>query len=187
MEPHMTTTLEPTAAELAPLTTFRTPDSSLTPAVERVAQFHLAFGHPCPNHYSFGPPNLKLLRMRLLVEELVELAIALGARDPHMLISALLDENEGMRFRISPDAEFTDEVDPIAVADALSDIAVVTLGAGVSMGYRRTLGRCFDEVMDSNMTKLGEDGKPVMREDGKIGKGPNYRRPNLTPILFPAA
>jgi len=69
----------------------------------------------------------------------------------------------------------------VEVADALTDILYVTYGAGVAFGI--DLDACLAEVHNSNMTKLGEDGKPVHREDGKIIKGPNYVRPNLKPIL----
>ena len=71
--------------------------------------------------------------------------------------------------------------DLVEVADALTDILYVTYGAGVAFGI--DLDACLAEVHRSNMTKLGADGKPVHREDGKIIKGPNYEKPNLKPIL----
>ncbi len=73
--------------------------------------------------------------------------------------------------------------DLIEVADALTDILYVTYGAGLAFGI--DLDKCFTEVQRSNMTKLGEDGKPLYREDGKIMKGPNFEQPNLTSVLFP--
>ena len=63
------------------------------------------------------------------------------------------------------------------VADALTDILYVTYGAGHSFGV--DLDSCFDEVQRSNMSKLGEDGKPIYNEHGKVMKGPNYFAPNL--------
>lgn len=69
----------------------------------------------------------------------------------------------------------------VEVADALTDILYVTYGAGVAFGI--DLDACLAEVHRSNMTKLGKDGKPVHREDGKIIKGPHYEKPNLKPIL----
>ena len=64
------------------------------------------------------------------------------------------------------------------IADALTDILYVTYGAGHAFGINLDL--CFKEVQESNMSKLGEDGKPIYREDGKVLKGPNYFPPDLT-------
>ena len=63
------------------------------------------------------------------------------------------------------------------IADALTDILYVTYGAGFAYGI--DLDRCFKEVQRANMSKLGEDGKPIFNEKGKVMKGPNYREPNL--------
>lgn len=65
----------------------------------------------------------------------------------------------------------------LEVADALTDILYVVYGAGHAFGI--DLDDCFDEVHRSNMTKLGEDGRPLYRDDGKVMKGPNYREPDL--------
>ena len=67
--------------------------------------------------------------------------------------------------------------DLLAIADALTDILYVTYGAGHALGI--DLDACFDEVSKSNMSKLGIDGKPIYREDGKVLKGPNYFAPDL--------
>lgn len=67
------------------------------------------------------------------------------------------------------------------VADALTDILYVTYGAGHAFGV--DLDRCFDEVQQSNMSKLGSDGKPIYNESGKVMKGPNYFKPNLNKFL----
>tara|TARA_B100000212_G_C27257568_1_gene483025 strand:+ start:411 stop:794 length:384 start_codon:yes stop_codon:yes gene_type:complete len=71
--------------------------------------------------------------------------------------------------------------DIVAVADALTDILYVTYGAGHAFGV--DLDKCFTEVQRSNMSKLGEDGKPIYREDGKVMKGPNFSEPDLESIL----
>jgi predicted HAD superfamily Cof-like phosphohydrolase len=63
------------------------------------------------------------------------------------------------------------------VADALTDILYVTYGAGHAFGI--DLDKCFQEVQDSNMSKLGSDGKPIYNEKGKVMKGPNYFKPDL--------
>ena len=65
--------------------------------------------------------------------------------------------------------------------DALTDILYVTYGAGHAFGVN--LDKCFDEVQRSNMSKLGKDSKPIYNEDGKVMKGPNYFKPDLTKFL----
>ncbi len=67
--------------------------------------------------------------------------------------------------------------DLLEVADALTDILYVTYGAGHALGI--DLDKCFNEVQISNMSKLGENGKPIYNESGKVMKGPNYFKPNL--------
>ena len=74
-----------------------------------------------------------------------------------------------------------EDKDLIGIADALTDILYVTYGAGHAFGI--DLDECFREVQRSNMSKLGEDGKPIYREDGKVLKGPNYSEPNLKKTL----
>jgi len=74
-----------------------------------------------------------------------------------------------------------EEKDIVAVADALTDILYVTYGAGHAFGV--DLDKCFAEVQRSNMSKLGTDGKPIYRDDGKVMKGPNYSEPDLQSIL----
>ncbi len=65
--------------------------------------------------------------------------------------------------------------------DALTDILYVTYGAGHAFGVN--LDKCFEEVQKSNMSKLGKDGKPIYNEDGKVMKGPNYFKPNLSKFI----
>jgi predicted HAD superfamily Cof-like phosphohydrolase len=69
----------------------------------------------------------------------------------------------------------------LEVADALTDILFVTYGAGHAFGI--DLDKCFDEVQQSNMSKLGEDGKPIYNDQGKVMKGPKYFKPNLSKYL----
>ena len=68
------------------------------------------------------------------------------------------------------------------VADALTDILYVTYGAGHAFGIN--LDKCFEEVQNSNMSKLGSDGKPIYNDKGKVMKGPNYFKPDLTKYLI---
>jgi len=67
------------------------------------------------------------------------------------------------------------------VADALTDILYVTYGAGHSFGIN--LDKCFEEVQSSNMSKLGEDGRPIYNDKGKVLKGPNYFKPDLNKFV----
>ena len=69
----------------------------------------------------------------------------------------------------------------IEIADALTDILYVTYGAGHAFGIN--LDKCFNEVQESNMSKLGEDQKPIYNENGKVMKGPSYFKPNLNKYL----
>ena len=71
--------------------------------------------------------------------------------------------------------------DLLEVADALTDILYVTYGAGHAFGIN--LDKCFDEVQNSNMSKLGKNGEPIYNESGKIMKGPNYFKPDLTKFV----
>ena len=69
----------------------------------------------------------------------------------------------------------------LEVADALTDILYVTYGAGHAFGI--DLDKCFDEVQNSNMSKLDESGKPIYNEHGKVMKGPNYFKPDLSKFV----
>jgi predicted HAD superfamily Cof-like phosphohydrolase len=71
--------------------------------------------------------------------------------------------------------------DLLEVADALTDILYVTYGAGHAFGI--DLDKCFEEVQNSNMSKLGKDGKPIYNENGKVMKGPDYFKPDLKKFI----
>ena len=77
--------------------------------------------------------------------------------------------------------EAMDNNDLLEVADALTDILYVTYGARHAFGIN--LDKCFDEVQNSNMSKLGENGEPIYNESGKVMKGPNYFKPDLTKFV----
>tara|TARA_B100000900_G_C20176824_1_gene552211 strand:- start:153 stop:524 length:372 start_codon:yes stop_codon:yes gene_type:complete len=77
--------------------------------------------------------------------------------------------------------EAMDKKDLKEVADALTDILYVTYGAGHAFGIN--LDKCFQEVQNSNMSKLGSDGEPIYNEKGKVMKGPNYFKPDFTKYL----
>ena len=95
-----------------------------------------------------------------------------------------LPNNNIMKLRYNLIKEELDELetamknnDLLEIADALTDLLYVTYGAGHSYGI--DLDKCFSEVQNSNMSKLGSDGKPIYNEEGKVMKGPNYVPPNL--------
>ena len=89
----------------------------------------------------------------------------------HDLIKEELDELK----------EAIDSKDIKEVADALTDILYVTYGAGHAFGIN--LDKCFEEVQNSNMSKLGSDGKPIYNDKGKVMKGPNYFKPDLNKFV----
>ena len=78
--------------------------------------------------------------------------------------------------------EAMNKKDLVEVADALTDILYVTYGAGHAFGIN--LDACFEEVQNSNMSKLDENGKPIYNEHGKVMKGPNYFKPDLSKFLI---
>jgi len=118
---------------------------------EKVKEFMTTFGQEVKNKAEFPNEKIVDLRKKLIDEEFNELKDAIN------------------------------ENDLIEVADALTDILVVTYGAGVAFGI--DLDKCFKEVHRSNMSKLSEDGKPIYNEFGKVMKGPNYFKPNLKQYL----
>ena len=99
------------------------------------------------------------------------------------------DDSELFRLRAALNIEEWKELgeawigeDLVAYVDAVCDLIYVLAGSLVSFGV--DLDKCFAEVHRSNMSKLGEDGKPIVREDGKILKGPNYTPPDLRSIIY---
>jgi len=101
---------------------------------------------------------------------------------------AQFPENKVVKLRVDLITEELNELkeamankDIKEVADALTDILYVTYGAGHAFGIN--LDKCFKEVQDSNMSKLGSDGKPIYNEQGKVMKGPNYFKPDLNKFI----
>ena len=73
--------------------------------------------------------------------------------------------------------------DIIEIGDALGDMLYILCGTIIAHGFQDKIESIFDEIQKSNMSKLGADGKPIYREDGKVLKGPNYFKPNIEKIL----
>ena len=122
--------------------------------IKAVADFHQAFGLGISqNPRANLGPEKNLLRFNLMDEENREYLEA---------------ANRG---------------DLVEVADALGDMLYILCGTILEHGMQAKIEEVFEEIQRSNMSKLGNDGKPVYREDGKVLKGPNYFRPNIRAIL----
>lgn len=136
-------------------------------------KFHLAFGHPVAPHPLIPDAKTRLLRVRLLVEEVSEFAKASGFP---ITVCLKWDRHSSMLL-MDATPELSDDrfVDSIEATDAISDINVVANGAALAWGFPQPL---IDRaVFESNMSKLGADGRPIYDEHGKIQKGPNYKPP----------
>ena len=118
---------------------------------EKVKTFMKTFGQEVKDKAEFPDNKIVNLRIKLIEEELQELKDAISNNDI------------------------------VEVADALTDILVVTYGGGLAFGI--DLDKCFEEVQKSNMSKLDANGKPIYNELGKVMKGPNYTKPNLKQFL----
>ena len=121
--------------------------------LKALEEFHTAFGHPVADKPSIPALQTCNLRFRLMEEENRE------------YLDACYEGNL------------------VEVADALGDKLYILAGTMLVHGMQDKIIEVFNEIQRSNMSKLGEDGKPIFREDGKILKGPNYSPPNIKPIL----
>lgn len=138
--------------------------------------FHEAFGHPVSEGPTIPGPKTAALRIALILEELEELAAAsfpgLTARG----VAEALHGGDGdlLAKRYEPDL--------VEIADAYADLDVVVNGGALVHGL--PMAELAEEVFASNMSKLGADGKPIYREDGKIAKGPGFREPDIEAVLL---
>lgn len=122
--------------------------------IEMVKAFQKAYGHPVSDSPKYLPASRCLMRHNLLSEEVNE------------LLGAMVNK------------------DLVEVADAIADCFYILFGTAVEFGIADKMEEVFHEVHRSNMSKLDEEGMPIYREDGKVLKGPNYRKPELRPIIF---
>ena len=98
------------------------------------------------------------------------------------------DETISLRFNLMAEEnqeyiEAANNNDLVEVADALGDMLYILCGTIIEHGMQNKIEEIFDEIQRSNMSKLGEDGEPIYREDGKVMKGPNYFKPNILKLL----
>ena len=103
-------------------------------------------------------------------------------------VSRLENGKAGLRYELMKEEndeymEAVENDDIVEVADALGDMLYILCGTIIEHGMTELIEEVFDEIHKSNMSKLGEDGKPVYREDGKVIKGPNYFRPDIAKII----
>ena len=112
--------------------------------------------------------------MKTFVQEVKTKAELSNNKINELRISLINEELEELKKAI-------EDNDILEVADALTDILYVAYGAGHAFGI--DLDKCFNEVQESNMSKLGPDGKPIYNESGKVMKGPNYFKPDLSKFL----
>ena len=127
---------------------------TLAQTIEHVATFHDAFGIP-----NAAQPTTALNKEEVLLR-----------------YKLMREENEEY-------LEAAEKEDLVEVADALGDMLYILCGTILRHGLQDKIAEVFEEIQRSNMSKLGEDGKPIYREDGKVLKGPNYFKPNINEIL----
>ena len=130
--------------------------------------------------------NYKIQRLKMTNFEMVKKFMKIfgqkvkeKAEFPEKEISSL--RYELIKEELEEFKEALEKKDLIEAADALTDILYVTYGAGHAFGIN--LDKCFKEVQNSNMSKLGLDGKPIYNEKGKVMKGPNYFKPDLSKLI----
>jgi predicted HAD superfamily Cof-like phosphohydrolase len=103
-------------------------------------------------------------------------------------IANIGDDRKNLRFNLMKEEneeylEAAQNNDLVEVADALGDMLYILCGTIIEHGMQGKIEEVFNEIQRSNMSKLGDDGKPIYREDGKVLKGPNYFKPNIAQIL----
>ena len=113
-----------------------------------------------------------------------------GAPFSETPIAEISPERYRLRYKLMKEEneeylEAAEKGDIVEIADALGDKLYILCGTIIEHGLQHKIVEAFDEIQRSNMSKLGEDGKPIYREDGKVLKGPNYFKPNIAKILFP--
>ncbi len=122
--------------------------------IQAVTEFHEAFGLGLHNSPTVNiGEDRKLLRFNLMKEENEEYLEAVNNNDL------------------------------VETADALGDMLYILCGTIIEHGMQYKIDEVFNEIQRSNMSKLGQDGKPIYREDGKVMKGPNYFKPNIKEVL----
>jgi len=115
-------------------------------------------------------------------------AFGLGVK--HQPTASLGEEKNLLRYKLMREEneeylEAANNNDLVEIADALGDMLYILCGTILEHGLQHKIEEVFDAIQKSNMSKLGEDGLPIYREDGKVLKGPNYFKPDISGIVFP--
>ena len=138
--------------------------SNLLSLKHKIEQMKKQLNHVEKFHDTFGIPN-EYTPKATISNDLIDLRFKLMA-----------EENEEY-------LEAAKNGDLVEVADALGDMMYILCGTILSHGMQHKIEEVFEEIQRSNMSKLGEDSKPIYREDGKVLKGPNYFKPNIAKII----
>ena len=171
-------------------------------ALRLVRTFHETFGHPVALSPHVPSARLRQLRIDLIVEEAAELEAAAAKNDRVGVADGLADlivviAGAALVWGVEPvsasstSPSVSGEIPGFITATKAQDPEAIAVALGLlwdavetaALVWNIPLAACVDEVHASNMSKLGADGQPITRPDGKILKGPNYFRPNLVPIL----
>lgn len=150
--------------------TTATPDGSKPE--ELVRTFHTTYGLPIVGDAPNVDRERVHMRMSLIAEEFAELVGAVYGQTARSTIES------AFKTAVSEDDETRDTVE---TADALGDLVYVIYGMALEMGI--PMNAVLKEIQASNLSKLGEDGKPIYREDGKVLKGPNFFSPDIAKVL----
>lgn len=148
--------------------------NALGPIYSLVNQFHDAFSIPAPSKLSELEPDREKMRLRIDLEEFLELVDACGME---LFVHGERAALENCAFLSNGKTP-----DPVEIADALGDGIYVKYGHAIERGI--PIDDCLAEIHRSNMSKLDKDGLPIYREDGKVLKGPNYSPPDIEKVLY---
>ncbi|MFC6859249.1 pyrophosphohydrolase domain-containing protein [Zunongwangia atlantica] len=126
--------------------------------------------------------------MKKRIDAVTQFHNAFGLGVSEQPLASLGDAKNKLRFELMKEEneeylEAAQNNDLVEVADALGDMLYILCGTIIEHGMQHKIEEVFDEIQRSNMSKLGADGKPIYREDGKVLKGPNYFKPNIREIL----
>lgn len=146
----------------------------------KVREFHAKFSHPIAKQPCIPELKVRMLRVNLIATELCELCDAWGL-ELAIVSKPNAGVNEEDRVLISESPGAVCSLD--GAADALGDLDYVVQGANIVAGYPAEA--VIDEIQASNMSKLGADGEPIKRSDGKVMKGPHYFKPDIAKVLAP--
>lgn len=138
--------------------------SNLLSLKHKIEQMKKQLNHVEKFHDTFGIPN-EYAPKATITNDLIDLRFKLMAEENDEYLEAAKNG------------------DMVEVADALGDMMYILCGTILSHGMQHKIEEIFEEIQRSNMSKLGEDGKPIYREDGKVLKGPNYFKPNIAKII----